>query len=229
MEDPVKVCVEDPGRAAAASGGRSRLPAALLLCAVGLAAALLLYTARSTGPAAAGDELAGLRHALRQGPRLRAAIHLHGLHNSSLKTSVQWMDQVGQSHAQGGLRLEDNQIVIPSAGLYFVYSQASFAVRCGGDDPEDVSLVHLSHTVKRWSDSWASERTDESYHTILHSTRTACQQGAPRPDGFWYSAVYMGAVFSLRGGDRLSTAVGEDMLDKLEDEDGKTYFGVFAL
>ncbi|CAN9504140.1 unnamed protein product [Ophioblennius macclurei] len=158
-------------------------------------------------------------------------MHLHGVHNSSMKRSVQWMEHVDQSHSQGELRLVNNEIVIPRSGLYFVYSQASFRVDCRSSNADDSSMVHLSHTVKRWSKLWAEERSDESYRTILHSMRTACQRTGDglQQDGKWYTAVYMGAVFNLERDDHLSTWMEEEMLNMLEDDEGKTYFGVFAL
>ncbi|MEQ2260264.1 hypothetical protein XENORESO_011035 [Xenotaenia resolanae] len=142
------------------------------------------------------------------------------------------MSQVDQSHSQGGLELKDNEIVIPQNGLYFVYSQVSFRVSCSSRDADDItSMVHLSHTVKRWSSSFGSKR-EQSYQTILHSIRTACQITAsadPDSVGSWFSSVYMGAVFNLRRGDRLKTVMEEKMLEMLEDEPGKIFFGVFAL
>lgn len=158
-----------------------------------------------------------------------------GRYNSEIANSVQWINEVDPSHSQGGLELKDNEIVIPQDGLYFVYSQVSFRVSCrGGDDNGDASaatsMVHLTHRVRRWSNSFG----DNGYRTILHSVRTACQKtaggggGDADEEGGWYSAVYMGAVFNLNRGDRLKT-VTEKMLPNLEEEAGKTFFGVFAL
>uniref|UniRef100_A0A3B4UAL9 Lymphotoxin-alpha n=1 Tax=Seriola dumerili TaxID=41447 RepID=A0A3B4UAL9_SERDU len=178
---------------------------------------------------------ADLHHTLRQISNGRPAIHLEGKHNESLSTSVEWKNNVDQSHATGGLKLENNEIVIPRTGLYFVYSQASFRVSCTSSDADDATskpMVHLSHTVKRWSSSYGGDNTENSYQTILHSVRTACQKTASSAgdeEGNWYTAVYMGAVFNLRKGDRLKTVMEERMLLKLEDEPGKTFFGVFAL
>lgn len=154
---------------------------------------------------------------------------LTGVYSDS-KQSLQWRNQVDQSHSQGGLKLDNNEIVIPHNGLYFVYSQASFRVSCSSDDDDESSpMVHLSHTVKRWSSSYGTD-TPRSYYTILHSVRTACQK-TERSDsdqqGNWFSAIYMGAVFNLKAGDRLKTDT--NMLPNLEDEQGKTFFGVFAL
>jgi len=164
---------------------------------------------------------------------------LKGKYNSSLKTSVQWNKDVDQYHSEGGLILEDNEIVIPRSGLYFVYSQASFRVSCyadHGDQSEPRQMVHLSHSVKRWSDSYSSAGPGDAlyYEPILHSVRTACEKtpisaGDDRAQGKWFSAVYMGAVFHLNRGDRLKTVTAEKLLTDMDEGSGKTFFGVFAL
>lgn len=140
---------------------------------------------------------------------------------------------MNQAHSQEGLELKDNEILIPHNGLYFVYSQASFRVSCSSNADDLISnhMIHLSHTVKRWSRSFGSN-DESSYRTLLHSVRTVCQGTASKdPDsaGSRFTAVYMGAVFDLKSGDRLKTVMEEKMLEKLEEDAGKTYFGVFAL
>ncbi|XP_047240774.1 tumor necrosis factor a (TNF superfamily, member 2) isoform X1 [Girardinichthys multiradiatus] len=212
----------------------SRLTMALTtftLCLATVAALFLFSNARVKSEGLDEDSF-DLHHALRQITNRRAAIHLEGEYDPTIRTSVKWMSQVDQSHSQGGLELKDNEILIPQNGLYFVYSQVSFRVSCSSRDADDItSMVHLSHTVKRWSSSFGS-KGEQSYQTILHSVRTACQITAsadPDSVGSWFSAVYMGAVFNLRRGDRLKTVMEEKMLENLEDESGKTFFGVFAL
>ncbi|XP_017292930.1 tumor necrosis factor a (TNF superfamily, member 2) [Kryptolebias marmoratus] len=215
----------------------SRLTMALMaftLClAVAASAALLVFSLNAKDSRPAEDNF-DLRHTLRQISNVRAAIHLEGQYNADMNTSVKWTSNIDQSHSQGGLELDNNEIVIPRDGLYFVYSQASFRVRCSSnaDDSSSNSMIHLSHTVKRWTSLFGSDKDDESYQTILHSVRTACQKTAGSDSGSkesWFSVVYMGAVFNLKSGDRLKTEMEEQMLKKVEDEPGKTYFGVFAL
>lgn len=168
---------------------------------------------------------------------------LKGKYNSELKSSVQWIKDVDQYHSEGGLILKDNEIVIPCEGLYFVYSQASFRVSCYADDGDHHhqsgprQMVHLSHSVKRWSDSYSSGTGPGdalNYESILHSVRTACEKtpisaGDDRAQGKWFSAVYMGAVFHLNKGDRLKTVTEEKLLTDIDEGSGKTFFGVFAL
>lgn len=140
-----------------------------------------------------------------------------------------------QAHSQGGLELDNNEIVIPRNGLYFIYSQASFRVNCSSSNVDDSTsrpMVHLSHTVQRWSSTYGNDDAEKSYETILNSVRTACQKTGSsnsEHEGSWFSTVYMGAVFNLSKGDRLKTVMEEKMLLDLEDDPGKTFFGVFSL
>ncbi|KAF7221629.1 tumor necrosis factor a (TNF superfamily, member 2) [Nothobranchius furzeri] len=210
----------------------SKLTVVLIAVCLAAAAAFLILNTHTKSPVPDEDQNA-LHHKLREISNVRAAIHLEGEYNPNMK-AIEWTTEVDQSHAQGGLQLINNEIVIPQTGLYFVYSQASFRVSCSTRSAEDVtskSMVHLSHAVKRWSSSFGSD-DEKSYQTILHSVRTACQKSVDEnsdSDESWFSAIYMGAVFSLRRGDRLKTVMEERMMEKLEDEPGKTFFGVFAL
>ncbi|XP_070777740.1 tumor necrosis factor a (TNF superfamily, member 2) [Enoplosus armatus] len=212
----------------------SKTTTALLVLTLGLAAAVLIFNGHAKGPGQDEDNF-DYRHTLRQISNVRAAIHLQGEYNPNMKTSVEWKNQVDQAHSQGGLELNNNEIVIPRNGLYFIYSQASFRVSCSSnaaDDTTSKSMVHLSHIVQRWSSSYGNYGEKLSYHTILHSVRTACQKTAgsdPDDEESWFSAVYMGAVFSLNRGDRLKTVMEEKMLPNLEEKPGNTFFGVFAL
>ncbi|CAL8363644.1 unnamed protein product [Arctogadus glacialis] len=177
----------------------------------------------------AQESFSGLPRNLRQiSSSVRAAIHLEGVYNETLSSSVQWETQVDQYHSSGGLRLEDNVVVVPTDGLYFVYSQASFHVSCKAEHHKRAELVHLTYMVDRWSDSYPE------YVTILHSSRTVCQQAPPGgaeagAKGKWFSAVYVGAVFHLNFGDRLRTVVNKKLLPSVVLGSGKTFFGVFAL
>ncbi|KAJ3609831.1 hypothetical protein NHX12_024341 [Muraenolepis orangiensis] len=210
---------------------------AVVLCAAGFLCVTLLFKSQEQGQTEKNDDLQHV--VLREISRtVRAAIHLEGEYNSKLNTSVEWKKDVDQYHSEGGLKLEENEIVIPHNGLYFVYSQASFRVSCQADEDDDADdqrrqMVHLSHSVKRWSDSKSEDKS--YYETILQSVRTACEKtpssggGDARAHGKWFNAVYMGAVFRLNAGDRLKTVMKESLLRDVDDGPGNTFFGVFAL
>ncbi|XP_054477271.1 tumor necrosis factor b (TNF superfamily, member 2) [Anoplopoma fimbria] len=162
--------------------------------------------------------------------KAKAAIHLEGNCDEDCESSkgeLQWRNDQGQAFAQGGFRLLKNQIVIPKTGLYFVYSQASFRVSCSDGDEEGAGKRHtpLSHRIWRYSDSLGRSAS------LMNAVRSACQntaqEGSYRDGQGWYNAIYLGAVFQLNRGDRLWTETNQ--LSELETEDGKTFFGVFAL
>lgn len=140
---------------------------------------------------------------------------------------LEWKNGQGQAFAQGGFRLVNNQIIIPQTGLYFVYSQASFRVSCsdGGEQGAGKRFTPLSHRILRYSDSVGSKAS------LMSAVRSACQQAAQedsyRVEQGWYNTVYLGAVFQLNKGDKLWTETNQ--LSELETEEGKTFFGVFAL
>ncbi|XP_041757942.2 tumor necrosis factor-like [Coregonus clupeaformis] len=213
---------------------RWRLSGALLAMALCVSAALFItWHAKKQDHVEESDEL---QHTLRQlsGNR-KAAIHLEGEYNDSgkYKNTVEWADDVDQGFSQGGLELNNNEIVIPQDGLYFVYNQASFHVSCKADPkhPNDQEMVHLSNTVKRWSPSYGSE-DNKKYQTLLNSVRTVCKKSSnseAASEGKWYNAVYVGAVFSLKTRDRLQTVIEKRLLPHLGSGAGKNLFGVFAL
>uniref|UniRef100_A0A672FZW4 Lymphotoxin-alpha n=1 Tax=Salarias fasciatus TaxID=181472 RepID=A0A672FZW4_SALFA len=130
---------------------------------------------------------------------------------------LRWRADQGQAFDQGGFRLWNGSVVVPRSGLYFVYSQASFRVACGaGPVP-----VPLSHGVWRHSDSQGGGAP------LMSAVRSACRGPAPADGRGWYDAVYLGGVFQLRRGDRLWTETNRPTL--LETDDGRTFFGAFAL
>jgi len=123
---------------------------------------------------------------------------------------------VDQSFAQGGLKLVDNEIHIPADGLYFVYSQVSYAIKCNKDEEEN---NFLSHSIYRFTDAVGKDMPlQNSAHTVCHSNE----------DGKTvYSTIYLGAVFQLNEDDKLSTKTNH--VAYIEEEYAKTFFGVFAL
>lgn len=137
---------------------------------------------------------------------------------------LEWSDDVGQAFAQGGLRLDQNQILVPQTGLYFVYGQASFRVSCVNEAGAAWRPATLSHRIWRLSDSIGDKVS------LMSAVRSTCQN-VPEDGGTsgqgCYSAIYLGAVFQLNKGDRLWTETTQ--LSDLETDDGKTFFGAFAL
>ncbi|KAM3614834.1 uncharacterized protein V6R79_019643 [Siganus canaliculatus] len=158
--------------------------------------------------------------------KAKAAIHLEVGYDDSdgLTEKLEWRNDQGQAFAQGGFQLVNNQIIIPQTGLYFVYSQASFRVSCVDGEEAGKQFTPLSHRIWRYSDSIGRDTT------LMSAVRSACQNNAQEDaddEQGWYNTIYLGAVFQLNRGDRLWTETNQ--LSELETEEGKTFFGVFAL
>lgn len=146
-----------------------------------------------------------------------------GNYDEEVDPDLEWKSGQGQGFVNGGFQLVDNKIIIPHTGLYFVYSQASFRVSCSDDNEEeaDHSLKPLSHRIFRYSESIGSDAS------LMSAIRSVCQSTAQEDGRGWYTAIYLGAVFKLNKGDKLWTETNQ--LSQLETDDGKTFFGVFAL
>lgn len=134
------------------------------------------------------------------------------------------MSDQGQAFSQGDFQLEDNKIIIPKTGLYFVYSKAAFHVVCSTDRAGN-GLAPLSHRIWRYSDSMGVAAS------LMSGVRSVCQSAAADGNATeeqgWYNTIYLGAVFKLNTGDKLWTETHQ--LPELETQEGRTFFGVFAL
>lgn len=146
-------------------------------------------------------------------------------------TSLEWKDNQDQAFFQGGLKLVKNEIIIPNDGIYFVYSQVFFRAACTSNPEDEPEIVYVSHAVKRYSDSYSSSfsGSDEDSKPLFSALRSACVQVADS-ELLWYNTIYFGAAFRLNAGDRLFTVTSTtNKVAEVEDEEGKNYFGAFAL
>ncbi|KAG7325829.1 hypothetical protein KOW79_010754 [Hemibagrus wyckioides] len=196
-----------------------------VLLAVALCAAAAVCFALHQKQNKPDETQAEIKHSLRQiSESAKAAIHLSGKYISSVSNgSVVWTDSADQSFASG-LKLEGNKITILRKGLYFVYSQASYRLNCLADNEEsEGQVVHMSHTISRWSDSYGA------WKPLLSATRSACKQTYGEHQSHWYGAIYLGAAFELDAGDQLRTVMDKKLLSKVESSGGKTFFGAFSL
>ncbi|TRY96746.1 hypothetical protein DNTS_009610 [Danionella cerebrum] len=152
----------------------------------------------------------------------KAAIHLHGTRENQ---TLKWLSGVDHAFVQGGLQLVENKIKIPDNGLYFVYSQVSYATKCKlnkneveiNDESQDNK--YLSHSIWR--------KTDEVKDPIplQNSAHSACQ--SPNEGETSYNTIYLGAVFKLMEDDELYTVTTN--VEDVSGHTSQTFFGVFAL
>lgn len=94
-----------------------------------------------------------------------------------------------------------------------------------GQQQQQAETVHLSHRV-------VCESAAYGERVLMRELRSSCKRMPAQEDSGhrWYDTINLGAVFSLKEGDRLNTKTDpQEELPYVESDAGKTYFGVFAL
>ncbi|XP_008819770.1 tumor necrosis factor isoform X3 [Nannospalax galili] len=140
------------------------------------------------------------------------------LTNQQAEEQLEWLSQRANALLANGMELRDNQLVVPSDGLYLIYSQVLFK---GQGCP---NYVLLTHTVSRFAVSYQHKVN------LLSAIKSPCPKETPEGDELkpWYEPIYLGGVFQLEKGDQLSAEVN---LPKYLDfaDSGQVYFGIIAL
>ncbi|ELR50189.1 Lymphotoxin-alpha [Bos mutus] len=158
---------------------------------------------------------------------LKPAAHLVG--DPSTQDSLRWRANTDRAFLRHGFSLSNNSLLVPTSGLYFVYSQVVFSGRgCFPRAPppplylaHDVQAtptpLYLAHEVQLFSPQYP-------FHVpLLSAQKSVC----PGPQGPWVRSVYQGAVFLLTRGDQLSTHT--DGISHLLLSPSSVFFGAFAL
>ncbi|XP_074046248.1 lymphotoxin-alpha isoform X2 [Macrotis lagotis] len=144
---------------------------------------------------------------------LKPAAHLVG--DPSAQDSIHWRASTDHAFLQHGFSLSNNSLLVPTSGLYFVYSQVVFS----GASCSEVTPIplYLSHEVLLFSSKY------QVHVPLLSAQKSVC----PGSQGPWMRSVYQGAVFLLTQGDRLSTHT--DGVSHLLQLPSCVFFGAFAL
>lgn len=129
---------------------------------------------------------------------------------------VKWISNKGYAFLENGMKLENNRLVIPSRGLYFVYTQV---VYCGGKCATQGNL-YLTHSVNKRSEAYPVDMP------LLSATKSACE-GTSHNGTPWYETIYLGGVFSLEEGDVLSTLTSQTSY--LDPKGAQNYFGAISM
>ncbi|XP_023397130.1 tumor necrosis factor isoform X3 [Loxodonta africana] len=143
----------------------------------------------------------------------------HVVANPQTEGQLQWLSRRANTLLANGVELIDNQLMVPSDGLYLIYSQVLFK---GQGCP--ATQVLLTHTISRIAVSYKTKVN------LLSAIKSPCHRETPegaeaKP---WYEPIYLGGVFQLEKGDRLSAEINlPDYLDFAES--GQVYFGIIAL
>ncbi|XP_006875671.1 PREDICTED: lymphotoxin-alpha [Chrysochloris asiatica] len=145
---------------------------------------------------------------------LKPAAHLVG--DPSTQTSLRWRANTDHAFLRHGFSLSNNSLLVPTSGLYFVYSQVVFSGE--GCAPKATPLpLYLAHEVQLFSSQYPS------HVPLLSAQKSVC----PGPQGPWVRSVYQGAVFLLTQGDQLSTHTTG--ISHLLLSPSSVFFGAFAL
>uniref|UniRef100_A0A8C1W6Y2 Tumor necrosis factor n=1 Tax=Cyprinus carpio TaxID=7962 RepID=A0A8C1W6Y2_CYPCA len=194
---------------------------AVALCAA--TAAAVCFTLNKNNQEGGNEQRLTLRDNLsKENVTSKVAIHLSGAYDPNVsKNNLDWKQNQDGAFVSGGLKLVDREIIIPNDGIYFIYSQVSFHISCKNDMTEDHEVMHVSHAVLHYSDFFGS------YKLLFSAVRSACVRS--NTEDVWYDTIYLGAAFSLRAGDKLRTETTTELLPHVKTNNGKTFFGVFAL
>nr|BAC77690.1 Tumor necrosis factor-3 alpha [Cyprinus carpio] len=196
-----------------------------VLLAVALcAAAAVCFTLNKNNQEGGNEQRLTLKDNLsKENVTSKVAIHLSGAYEPDVsKNNIDWKQNQDGAFVSGGLKLVDREIIIPNDGIYFIYSQVSFHISCKNDMTEDQEVMHVSHAVFHYSDFFGI------YKPLIRAARSACVHASNTED-VWYDTIYLGAAFSLRAGDKLCTKTTTELLPRVETDNAKTFFGVFAL
>ncbi|KAM7092526.1 tumor necrosis factor ligand superfamily member 15 isoform 2-T2 [Molossus nigricans] len=135
--------------------------------------------------------------------------------------ALDWQHEHGLAFTKNRMNYTNKFLVIPLSGDYFVYSQITFrgtTSKCGEiqgnrrNKPDAIIVV-----ITKVTDSYP-EPTE-----LLMGTKTVCEISTN-----WFQPIYLGAMFSLQEGDKLTVNVSDISLVDYTKED-KTFFGAFLL
>ncbi|XP_015681363.1 tumor necrosis factor-like [Protobothrops mucrosquamatus] len=141
----------------------------------------------------------------------------HAIASSRYSPQLKWTTDVVPSILENGMRLDENEnsLIVPSTGLYFVYSQLLFH-----KDHCKKPLL-LTHNITFWSSEFSFEVE------LLKSIKSVCED-ASSDKKLWFESIYQGAVFKLNRGDRLLSKTNlPEFLDFTHST--QIYFGVIAM
>ncbi|KAG8127671.1 hypothetical protein E2320_014564 [Naja naja] len=141
----------------------------------------------------------------------------HAVASSRHSPQLKWTADVFPSILENGMRLDENEnsLIVPSTGLYFVYSQLLFHK----DNCKKPLL--LTHNITSWSSDFGLEVE------LLKSIKSVCEEVSSNKK-LWFESIYQGAVFQLNKGDRLMSKTNfPEYLDFTHST--QIYFGVIAM
>uniref|UniRef100_A0A8C6K284 Tumor necrosis factor ligand superfamily member 15 n=1 Tax=Melopsittacus undulatus TaxID=13146 RepID=A0A8C6K284_MELUD len=126
---------------------------------------------------------------------------------------LQWEDKRGLAFTKNNLSYSSNSLVIPVSGDYYVYAQVTFR----GPIENHSKQNSVTEIITKVTDSYPVPTK------LLAGTKTLSENG-----NNWIQPIYLGAVVSLKVGDRLMVNVSDIKLVDYTKEH-ITFFGAFLL
>ncbi|KAM6443595.1 tumor necrosis factor ligand superfamily member 10 isoform 2-T2 [Liasis olivaceus] len=138
---------------------------------------------------------------------------------------ISWQSSADPSFLYNVL-LNNGELIIQQAGLYYIYSQTYFRFRESEDvelsaDPDSDSVRNPKQMVQ-----YISKITDYYPEAILlmKSARTSCWS---KKAGYGLYSIYQGGVFQLRRNDRIFVSISYEELVDMDKE--ASFFGAFLI
>ncbi|XP_055487306.1 lymphotoxin-beta-like [Leucoraja erinacea] len=139
-----------------------------------------------------------------------------GVPHSETEGTLSWEPARGPAFTRDSVRYRGRSLVIPRAGLYYIYCQVGFR---GSGCEEGEKPLALSHRVYGRHDSYPQPIL------LLTGQETVC--GARRGRGLWYTTLGQGATVELDKDHHLYVNVSDPNL--VDYQEGKTFFGVIMV
>ncbi|KAL8213119.1 UNVERIFIED_CONTAM: hypothetical protein K2H54_060819 [Gekko kuhli] len=156
--------------------------------------------------------------------RVRAAASgkpaIHAIASRTHHNKLVWTTRLIPAMTNGmELSEKDNALVVPSTGLYFVYSQLLFHGNSCREHAEESLL--LTHTIYSMSREFNGGKVE-----LMKAVKSVCESEGHNK--LWFESIYQGGVFRLQAGDKLlSDTQSAKYLNW--DREGQVYFGAIAL
>ncbi|XP_007424362.1 tumor necrosis factor ligand superfamily member 10 [Python bivittatus] len=138
---------------------------------------------------------------------------------------ISWQSSADPSFLYNVL-LNNGELIIQQAGLYYIYSQTYFRFRESEDaelsaDPDSDSVRNPKQMVQ-----YISKITDYYPEAILlmKSARTSCWS---KKAGYGLYSIYQGGVFQLKRNDRIFVSISYEELVDMDKE--ASFFGAFLI
>ncbi|XP_077187345.1 tumor necrosis factor [Paroedura picta] len=197
------------------------------LLLIGAVTVFALLQFGAFGPSSNQDSKDPFPEGMPQTLRVRAAASgkpaIHAIASRTHHDKLVWTTRVIPAMTKDGMELDEeaNALVVPSTGLYFVYSQLLFhGNSCREHTGHSLLLTHTVYSMSREFNGGKVE--------LMKNIKSVCESGNANHNKLWFESIYQGAAFQLQAGDKLLSDTHEAKYLNWERE-GQVYFGAIKL